>query len=471
MSKPAGPRERKKFEGDLRDAIAGALCSIKSYNLPEACTALGLATGTPDEASSSKGKYVANRLQTLNESALIALAQRVLEEHDHAPLRDLLSEKMLPVDQRISGLTRREIINTLDSLDELYGDLGRHGLRERLDNLAPSWGHPGPSGYLLQSLLSDFERHYLHNDDWHNSQLLEYCGALSCAQERFVAFLDSLLHPEVRRGEEQTRLAGKLGALLAPDGYCIERTGDVSGHPIFAVVRKRLGVAGSAKNLIFASTGAKPDIVLRDAINNDLEITRNADLCLVYERPLSAASGLTWLELAEWWRARERLLDIAAARKSLGKRLMLSRATHSPGELAQFRVYFDEFAERMGRTLPALLPQVYLHYDPLTARERNGDPVLVRQRMDFLLLLPSRVRIVLEVDGQHHYAQEGRADPARYAAMAAEDRQLRLKGYEIYRFGGAEFADTDLATGSVGNASRAVAGAFFEAMFARHGLL
>jgi very-short-patch-repair endonuclease len=67
--------------------------------------------------------------------------------------------------------------------------------------------------------------------------------------------------------------------------------------------------------------------------------------------------------------------------------------------------------------------------------------------MDFLLLLPGRRRVVLELDGRQHYADEqGRADTARYAEMVAEDRKLRLAGYEVYRFGGAEFVDRKQAT-------------------------
>lgn len=62
--------------------------------------------------------------------------------------------------------------------------------------------------------------------------------------------------------------------------------------------------------------------------------------------------------------------------------------------------------------------------------------------MDFLLLISNRRRIVIEVDGKQHYADDsGRADPSRYARMAAEDRRLRLAGYEVYRFGGKELTD------------------------------
>src|SRR5215831_12510787 len=40
-----------------------------------------------------------------------------------------------------------------------------------------------------------------------------------------------------------------------------------------------------------------------------------------------------------------------------------------------------------GFDTPALIPQVYLHYDPYT---RRASMPLTRQRMDFLLLLPHR---------------------------------------------------------------------------------
>lgn len=90
---------------------------------------------------------------------------------------------------------------------------------------------------------------------------------------------------------------------------------------------------------------------------------------------------------------------------------------------------------------------MHLHYDPYTRRERGGQGPLTRERMDFLFLLPNRVRIVIEVDGKHHCARQQAspagqeswtAAPDLYSVMVAEDRALRLKGYEVYRFGGYE---------------------------------
>jgi very-short-patch-repair endonuclease len=113
--------------------------------------------------------------------------------------------------------------------------------------------------------------------------------------------------------------------------------------------------------------------------------------------------------------------------------------------------------------MPALIPQVYLHYDPYTRRERAHPGPLARQRMDFLLLLPNRQRIVIEVDGQQHYADpSGAARPTRYAEMVREDRALRLAGYEVYRFGGNELMNAA--------EDREAVSAFFKSLMRKHNL-
>ncbi len=82
--------------------------------------------------------------------------------------------------------------------------------------------------------------------------------------------------------------------------------------------------------------------------------------------------------------------------------------------------------------------------------------------MDFLLLLPQGVRVVVEVDGKHHYAtSNGLADVQRYAEMAMADRDLKLAGYEVFRFGASELQTPD-AKARVKN--------FFKAVFKRYGV-
>lgn len=202
------------------------------------------------------------------------------------------------------------------------------------------------------------------------------------------------------------------------------------------------GVQGELRNLIFASTG-KPEIVLRDATRNVIEITRNADKCLVYDKALPAA-GLTWRELVHWWSARSQSeLPEQETGRQLWRRL--AGSLDSDPERCLLRTYSTRYA--VNPDIPALLPQVWLHYDPFLRPAGPARPAAVeRQRMDFLLLMPGRRCVVLEIDGKHHYAKDDRADPHAYARMVSEDRRLRLAGYEIYRFGGAEFIDKSKAT-------------------------
>lgn len=129
-----------------------------------------------------------------------------------------------------------------------------------------------------------------------------------------------------------------------------------------------------------------------------------------------------------------------------------------------FSAYGEQYASSDGFALPALLPQIYLHYDPRFQSERSSPSPLFRQRMDFLLLVPHRNRIVIEVDGKQHYATDsGSADPTRYASMMKEDHDLRLGGYEVYRFGGMELVDKA--------AARAMLKEFFEKLLQKHGVL
>ena len=84
--------------------------------------------------------------------------------------------------------------------------------------------------------------------------------------------------------------------------------------------------------------------------------------------------------------------------------------------------------------------------------------------MDFLLLISPNTRIVLEVDGKHHYSDKtGRVDPSAYAEMVATDRNLRLCGYDVYRFGGSELQER--------SAAQKLVKKFFENLFKKHNLL
>lgn len=195
------------------------------------------------------------------------------------------------------------------------------------------------------------------------------------------------------------------------------------------------GVAGPVKNLVFGSA-TKPDLILTDGLKNDLALL-NTDTALMYDGGIPD-EGLTWRALVAWFLPNEASTDEVCAARQLFTRLL--GCLSSEPEKLLFRAYALRYG-RYGFDQPALLPQVWLHYDPRSVHAWGGTPVLPRQRMDLLLLLPGRRRVVIEVDGVQHYSEQGELSPQRYAEMVQEDRALRLAGYEVYRFGGAELPD------------------------------
>jgi very-short-patch-repair endonuclease len=222
------------------------------------------------------------------------------------------------------------------------------------------------------------------------------------------------------------------------------------------------GVPRPIKNLIFAADGPKPDLVLSDALDNTIEIVENADKCLVYDLPIPQ-TGLLWTHLVEWWAKKHNLpFPEKSTEHNLFFRLEESLSPNSPPEILLFETYFKHFHRKLGERLPALVPQVYLHYDPKTLKQLKERKPLPRQRMDFLILFSNSERVVIEVDGKHHYADGDKASPQKYSEMVAEDRKLRLQGYEVYRFGGYELREP--------NGQELIA-SFFEQLFKKHGVM
>ncbi len=418
----------------LRDSIAGALAAkVKAYDLPTECVTLGLAEGTEEDAFRSKHRYVMDRLAGKSKESLLSLAAKVMEAYPTDGLQALLEQFAPETHPSVSEVTRRNLLQDLSALGDLAGKLGPLEFLGRMWNL----DQVSFSGIDFRTFRDEIVQHMVRNDDWDYGCVLDYLGIARISSKRFFEFLELLLHPLVRPGAEQQQYANTINSHLRRDGLNLCPVDQISGYPVYKVLPLREGVAGAAKNLIFAADGPKPDIVIADAINNDIQIVKNAEYCLVYDAPIPA-TGLRWLDLVQWW-AGKNGLDASSieTERELYKRL--ANSLGSPPETLLFKTYFQKFKGLYGENLPALIPQVYLHYDPYTARELV-QARLPRQRMDFLVLFSGYERVVIEVDGKQHYAVGDKADPRTYADMVAADRDLRLAGYDVYRFGGHQLA-------------------------------
>ncbi|WP_157442256.1 AbiJ-related protein [Actinoalloteichus fjordicus] len=305
-----------------------------------------------------------------------------------------------------------------DPLDAVFGD-GERNLRARID------------------------RHVFRNPgDWSTEELFEELGAFKALDARFGVFLERLASGDLSCDERAQRaFVEAVNPHLRQAGVELRETGARDGYPVFSVVSVG-SHRGRPKNLIFASIGKKPDLRFRDAVDNDVEILGDPDDVLVYDRPIGS-DGLRWRDLQAWWRETRGLDSDNEAKWDLYNRLTACLPHNSPPQRHLFEQYHRVHGSQV-QDLPALLPEVWLHWDPQTAKARGKD-ALLRFRMDFLLLLPYGRRVVLEVDGKHHYATKERAAPDVYARTMRGDRELKLSGYDVYRFGAAELADEEQA--------------------------
>ncbi len=179
-----------------------------------------------------------------------------------------------------------------------------------------------------ESLAAQIHQTMVCNDDWSLEELFKHLGALTCTRKRFFRFLEAVVHPLSRRGDEQVQLVDRLNAILAHDGYHLQIADHESGYPVYRTTGVNRGVTGTPKNLIFASVGPKPEIGFRDAINNDILILSNAASCLVYDRPIHR-DGLFWRDLVSWWREAHcpPTMSEDDARRNLGRRLQTALAS------------------------------------------------------------------------------------------------------------------------------------------------
>ena len=283
-------------------------------------------------------------------------------------------------------------------------------------------------------IIKDIERHFIQNDDWSFHDLCKHIGAFDVSDKRFMLFLEGLASSDIRPDIESQRIfTDRVNFALSGSGIELREVDCEGGFPVYKFSSLSLCL-GVPKNLIFASP-RKPDIRFRDAVNNDIEIVNGLEDVLIFDKPFPS-DGLRWRDLQNWWAEKHNLKDLEA-KSQLYFRLLASMPKESPPQKLFFESYFRIFASNIPE-LPALLPEVWLHWDPKTVRER-GPEALKSFRMDFLMLFSHEIRVVIEIDGKQHYSNpSGKADPLRYATMAKSDRELRLSGYDVYRFGATE---------------------------------
>ncbi|NJL68214.1 MAG: hypothetical protein HC786_13350 [Richelia sp. CSU_2_1] len=473
---------------NLRDSIAQVIADLEVWStLQEVQDTLGL---PKVDVSGGKHKYLRKVTAVASDDTIIRVAQQMLicypgtrAQPSDADLQ-LFQDALWWIEsrgiQQISNTCRYRIIESVE--DTCFW--GRLTLREFFAPAIPisvygcdSMPEVGDDGCLYRAFadISVFFGEKSRQIKPSRISVAKYfreIGLTEWPDRRFCLLVERLVHPEVQLAQNQRVLVERLDELLQQEDFELRAEGSQAGLPVYKVRKRATAACGVPKYIIFAAT-EKPDIVIDDALDMNIRIVRHEDKCLVYDRP-PPAGNLTWTKLVEWWcKQTNKPSNDEETRREFGERLQAS--LQSEAERVFFATYFRVFKPILGDDLPALLPQVYLHYDPRSLSERSKQ-VLVRQRMDFLMLLANATRIVIEIDGIQHYSEdknsEGKrlASPSRYAEMVAEDRRIRNLGYEVYRFGGAEIVYRNAEKFVALDSAKATITSFFQELFTRHGI-
>lgn len=302
-------------------------------------------------------------------------------------------------------------------------------------------------GSRTKPILNEIARHMDSFDDWDFNYLFETVLELTKVPDnKFISFCEQYVHPIFRR----TSCVGNQDEIIDLNEKCIEAinkglfdvglnlkpASQTAGRTIYKAVTIAQGTQYPIKNIIFAAK-YKPDIVLDDALSNDIRIV-NTNGALVYAQGIPA-EGIRWKQIVDWYK----IEFSEETENNLVMRFL--GCLDSDAEKLFFKSYVL-YLKEIGENIPALIPQVYMYYDPKTKSEREWN-IFEHQKMDFMMILSPTQRIVIEIDGQQHYAEDQiasgtaykhYASPTRYAEMMKAHREMSLSGYDVYRFGGKE---------------------------------
>jgi hypothetical protein len=170
-----------------------------------------------------------------------------------------------------------------------YTRLNRAAINE-LRTAPSASGDEEAAHALIDLLIDDLPQDPEHDGLMDNSETGAVIRCLKAVLRRLGIEFEVPFHDKQGyysfRMEHNNGLITDLTRVFAPARAALERREQTT------FTGGLRGLRGELRNLIFAAA-QKPEIVWRDVAGGVIEITKNKDHCLLYDRPVGA-SGLTW---------------------------------------------------------------------------------------------------------------------------------------------------------------------------------
>jgi hypothetical protein len=131
--------------------------------------------------------------------------------------------------------TRRDVVDWLRVEGTRWS--GRLGQEAFLDRIIDLDSLPSTDS-RFDTARGDLRQHTLNNDDWDADWVFSYepLALVAGPPDRFVRFLDELVHPVVPPDTDEARaLVAELNDLIRPDGVALTEVGKIGNRPVWKV--------------------------------------------------------------------------------------------------------------------------------------------------------------------------------------------------------------------------------------------
>jgi hypothetical protein len=291
---------RRRLVQRLRETLVPVLSEGSWDKIADDHRNVDLAWRPDFEPGWGKPKYVRRVLDDLADNDVIAVARRALDRLSGRFVGDV-ENALAWIESNgvahISEVTRIALANALEG-PRLHPTEGPGDVLNRFarGTGSTSYFYYAEDGALVETEADPFGffgtgPHTVTKSSY--LALFDAYGFRRWPDARLFRLIEFLVHPTVRRDSEQASLVQVVNGVLAADRFELFAGELLSGHAVFKVRPTPHGVAGRPKNLVFASTGPKPELGFADAVNNDIVILRHAEHCLIFDEPITE-EGLRW---------------------------------------------------------------------------------------------------------------------------------------------------------------------------------
>ena len=193
-------------------------------------------------------------------------------------------------------------------------------------------------------------------------ELFEALNVFEASTATFRKLLRNIANSSLRDESENRILISKINEVLQKDGMILALD-ESKNYPFFKIKEQEYKPNKAPDYLIFGAIGTKPNIGISDALDGTVSVISDDGDPLTYDRKI--IDHLNWSDMEDWW-------DEINIYPNLKLRTRLNNCLDSKAEEIFFKSYFSLFQEKLGEKLPALIPQVYIAYDPMRAKDLEG---------------------------------------------------------------------------------------------------